>query len=127
MALNELPPPNARVKLCPTDSRFRPDIRFMEEGLIDRASEEKNRLEEKQREARKERKSRKEKEIKAKYETSFEYQRASQLPRTYVIIPLSPLYIPFLSDGSNWESTRLPSKKTGCTVEDFGRRKSISQ
>ena len=39
----------------------------MEEGHIDRASEEKTRLEEKQREARKTRKNRKEKEEKARY------------------------------------------------------------
>lgn len=67
MALNELPPPSERAKLCSTDSRLRPDIRLMEEGLIDRASEAKTRLEEKQREARKARKSRKEKEAQARY------------------------------------------------------------
>lgn len=67
MALNELPPSSERTKLCSTDSRLRPDIRLMEEGLIDRASEAKTRLEEKQREARKARKSRKEKEAQARY------------------------------------------------------------
>uniref|UniRef100_A0A914Y495 Oxysterol-binding protein n=1 Tax=Panagrolaimus superbus TaxID=310955 RepID=A0A914Y495_9BILA len=36
-------------KLPPTDARFRPDIRFMEEGDMDAASNEKERLEEKQR------------------------------------------------------------------------------
>uniref|UniRef100_A0A158R3V9 Oxysterol-binding protein n=1 Tax=Syphacia muris TaxID=451379 RepID=A0A158R3V9_9BILA len=35
-----------------TDSRFRPDIRLLEENLLDEAAEEKNRLEVKQREAR---------------------------------------------------------------------------
>lgn len=67
MALNELPPSSERTKLCSTDSRLRPDIRLMEEGLIDRASEAKTRLEEKQREARKARKSRKEKEAQARW------------------------------------------------------------
>ncbi len=67
MALNELPLPSEISKMCPTDSRLRPDIRLMEEGHIDRASEEKTRLEEKQREARKTRKNRKEKEEKARY------------------------------------------------------------
>ena len=38
-----------RPALPPTDSRFRPDIRKMEEGDIDLAGQEKNRLEEKQR------------------------------------------------------------------------------
>lgn len=67
MALNELPPMEVTAKLCPTDSRLRPDIRLMEEGFIERAAEEKTRLEEKQRDARKARKSRKEKEEKPRY------------------------------------------------------------
>ena len=67
MALNEFPPSGELSKMCPTDSRLRPDMRLMEEGHIDRASEEKTRLEEKQREARKTRKNRKEKEEKARY------------------------------------------------------------
>lgn len=66
MALNELPPPETGIKVCPTDSRFRPDIRLMEEGQIERAAQEKTRLEEKQRESRKARRSRKEKEEKAR-------------------------------------------------------------
>ncbi|XP_020663772.1 oxysterol-binding protein-related protein 2 isoform X1 [Pogona vitticeps] len=41
--------------LAPTDCRLRPDIRHMENGEIDLASKEKERLEEKQRAARKER------------------------------------------------------------------------
>lgn len=41
--------------LAPTDSRFRPDQRAMEEGQYDFAAEEKNRLEQAQRERRKER------------------------------------------------------------------------
>jgi hypothetical protein len=44
---------NTRPPLPPTDTRFRPDIRKMEEGDIDLAGQEKNRLEEKQRESRK--------------------------------------------------------------------------
>ncbi|MED6239485.1 Oxysterol-binding protein- protein 1 [Ataeniobius toweri] len=54
VALNELEPGMEAV-LAPTDSRFRPDIRAMENGNIDEASKEKERLEEKQRAARKER------------------------------------------------------------------------
>jgi oxysterol-binding protein-related protein 1/2 len=60
MALNEMEshmkPPKT---LCPTDSRNRPDIRKLEEGEIDEAIAEKNRLEEKQRDARKARKAKK--------------------------------------------------------------------
>ena len=59
MSLNELMEETAG-KWAPTDSRFRPDIRLLEEGTIDAAAEEKNRLEEKQRAARKERKKKKE-------------------------------------------------------------------
>lgn len=44
-----------RKTLPPTDSRRRPDQRFMEEGDYDRAAEEKHRLEEKQRAIRKQR------------------------------------------------------------------------
>lgn len=66
MSLNEMPdlkPPN---KLCPTDSRLRPDVRKLETGDIDGAAAEKTRLEEKQRDSRKALKSRKE-EWKPKY------------------------------------------------------------
>jgi oxysterol-binding protein-related protein 1/2 len=60
MALNEMEshmkPPKT---LCPTDSRNRPDIRKLEEGEIDEAIAEKNRLEEKQRDARRARKAKK--------------------------------------------------------------------
>ena len=66
MALNELPSPETGIQICPTDSRFRPDIRMMEEGQIERAAQEKTRLEEKQRDARKVRRNRKEKEEKAR-------------------------------------------------------------
>ncbi|XP_026222701.1 oxysterol-binding protein-related protein 2-like [Anabas testudineus] len=54
MCLNELEHGMEAV-LAPTDCRFRPDIRAMENGDIDLASKEKERLEEKQRAARKER------------------------------------------------------------------------
>ncbi|KAK3310963.1 Oxysterol-binding protein-domain-containing protein [Chaetomium strumarium] len=46
---------NLRPWLAPTDSRFRPDQRAMEEGEYDFAATEKNRLEEAQRERRRER------------------------------------------------------------------------
>jgi hypothetical protein len=54
MALNEWTEEDKKTRppLPPTDSRFRPDIRKMEEGDIDLAGQEKNRLEEKQRQAR---------------------------------------------------------------------------
>ncbi|XP_060631160.2 oxysterol-binding protein-related protein 1 isoform X1 [Anolis sagrei] len=54
MALNELDPEMESV-IPKTDCRLRPDIRAMENGDIDVASEEKKRLEEKQRAARKNR------------------------------------------------------------------------
>lgn len=54
MSLNEWTEEDQRthLPLPPTDSRFRPDIRKMEEGDIDLAGQEKNRLEEKQRDSR---------------------------------------------------------------------------
>jgi hypothetical protein len=54
MALNEWTEEDKKTRpsLPPTDARFRPDIRRMEEGNIDLAGQEKNRLEEKQREER---------------------------------------------------------------------------
>uniref|UniRef100_A0A672NMM1 Oxysterol-binding protein n=1 Tax=Sinocyclocheilus grahami TaxID=75366 RepID=A0A672NMM1_SINGR len=54
MTLNELEPGMIGV-IAPTDCRLRPDIRAMENGDIDTASQEKERLEEKQRFARRER------------------------------------------------------------------------
>ncbi|CAL1579616.1 unnamed protein product [Knipowitschia caucasica] len=54
MLLNELEKSMEGV-IPPTDSRFRPDIRAMENGDIDLASAEKKRVEEKQRMARKNR------------------------------------------------------------------------
>lgn len=58
MSLNEL---EAHMKppktLCPTDSRLRPDIRKLEEGDMDTAIAEKNRLEDKQRDTRRARKA----------------------------------------------------------------------
>ncbi|KAG1706624.1 Oxysterol-binding protein-related protein 2 [Nymphon striatum] len=56
MMLNELESDNMKKNLYHSDSRLRPDIRKLEEGDIDGAAAEKNRLEEKQREARKLRK-----------------------------------------------------------------------
>lgn len=58
MSLNELEPHMKPPKtLCPTDSRLRPDIRKLEEGDMDGAIAEKNRLEDKQRETRRVRKA----------------------------------------------------------------------
>ncbi|XP_073778367.1 oxysterol-binding protein-related protein 1 isoform X3 [Danio rerio] len=54
LQLNELDVEMEKV-LPPTDCRLRPDIRALENGNIDIASAEKNRLEEKQRTARKDR------------------------------------------------------------------------
>lgn len=58
MSLNELDP-GMDTTICRTDSRFRPDIRKLEQGDIDGAAIEKTRLEEKQRDASKQRKSKK--------------------------------------------------------------------
>lgn len=55
MSLNEIEP--HMKNLCPTDSRLRPDIRKLENGDVEGAIVEKNRLEEKQRDERKSRKS----------------------------------------------------------------------
>uniref|UniRef100_A0A3P8V687 Oxysterol-binding protein n=1 Tax=Cynoglossus semilaevis TaxID=244447 RepID=A0A3P8V687_CYNSE len=54
MSLNELVPGMEAI-LPSTDCRFRPDIKAMENGNMDDASKDKERLEEKQRAARKER------------------------------------------------------------------------
>ncbi|NXG32152.1 OSBL2 protein, partial [Dromaius novaehollandiae] len=54
VSLNELEKGMEAI-LAPTDCRLRPDIRNMEDGNMDLASKEKERLEEKQRAARKER------------------------------------------------------------------------
>ncbi|XP_019641700.1 PREDICTED: oxysterol-binding protein-related protein 1-like isoform X2 [Branchiostoma belcheri] len=54
MTLNELSE-GMDENLPSTDCRFRPDIRHLEEGDLDKAAQEKNRLEEKQRAARKQR------------------------------------------------------------------------
>ena len=43
------------MKIAPTDSRNRPDIRQLEKGNLDEAANEKMRMEEKQREAKSER------------------------------------------------------------------------
>ncbi|XP_067833845.1 oxysterol-binding protein-related protein 1 isoform X2 [Heptranchias perlo] len=56
MSLNELDKEMEGV-IAPTDCRLRPDIKAMENGDIDLASEEKKRLEEKQRAARKQAKT----------------------------------------------------------------------
>lgn len=51
--LNELTPD--MTYLAPTDSRLRPDVRYLEFGNLEKAGEEKHRLEEKQRAARRKR------------------------------------------------------------------------
>lgn len=61
MGLNELLP-EMENNLCKTDSRLRPDIRALENGELDQAAEEKDRLEIKQREYRKQFKGKKESE-----------------------------------------------------------------
>lgn len=66
MSLNELDPGMDNI-ICRTDSRFRPDIRKLEQGDIDGAAIEKTRLEEKQRDASKQRKSKKSLEWSPRY------------------------------------------------------------
>lgn len=51
VTLNEITP-DIQGKLPPTDSRFRPDVRALEEGKLDLAEDEKARIEEMQRERR---------------------------------------------------------------------------
>lgn len=70
MTLNEMPDLKPPATLCPTDSRFRPDVRKLESGDLDGAASEKTRLEEKQRDSRKAMKSRKE-EWKPRCERNF--------------------------------------------------------
>lgn len=53
MGLNEYLPQEAHKRLCPTDCRHRPDIRALENGELDVAVQEKDRLENKQRDYRK--------------------------------------------------------------------------
>ncbi|KAF7982052.1 hypothetical protein HWV62_30330 [Athelia sp. TMB] len=57
ITLNEVTP-DIEGKLPPTDSRFRPDVRALEEGDVDEAEEQKQRLEDAQRERRKKGKDR---------------------------------------------------------------------
>jgi hypothetical protein len=63
-----------RPSLPPTDSRLRPDIRKMEEGDIDLAGQEKDRLEEKQRTARRAMEKRRE-----EWQPRFEYSLIEML------------------------------------------------
>lgn len=57
ITLNEITS-DIEAKLPPTDSRFRPDVRALEEGDLDRAEDEKLRVEEMQRERRRQGKDR---------------------------------------------------------------------
>lgn len=59
MELNEILPDEASI-LAPTDSRFRPDQRLLEEGKIQEAELEKSRIEALQRDKRKRREALKE-------------------------------------------------------------------
>jgi hypothetical protein len=59
MELNEVLPDEASM-LAPTDSRFRPDQRLLEEGKINEAELEKSRVETLQRDRRKKREAAKE-------------------------------------------------------------------
>ncbi|XP_051879573.1 oxysterol-binding protein-related protein 1-like isoform X2 [Pristis pectinata] len=74
MSLNELDKEMENI-IAPTDCRLRPDIKAMENGDIDLASEEKKRLEEKQRAARKHR---------AKTDTEWKNKWFHQGPNPYV-------------------------------------------
>ncbi|XP_078254114.1 oxysterol-binding protein-related protein 1 isoform X1 [Rhinoraja longicauda] len=74
MSLNELDKEMENV-IAPTDCRLRPDIKAMENGDIDLASEEKKRLEEKQRAARKQR---------AKSNTEWKNKWFHQGPNPYI-------------------------------------------
>ncbi|KAL8667946.1 MAG: hypothetical protein Q9202_000411 [Teloschistes flavicans] len=56
-------PDRLRPLLPPTDTRFRPDQRAMEDGEYDRAATEKNRVEEKQRAVRREREAKGEEHV----------------------------------------------------------------
>lgn len=58
MTLNERQEAVMRL-LPPTDSRLRPDMQYLEQGCLNEAGDEKERLEEKQRTARKERRKKK--------------------------------------------------------------------
>lgn len=61
MQLNEfIPPLHSGSNIPPTDSRLRPDLRALDDGRVDDATNEKLRLEEKQRAARKVREERNE-------------------------------------------------------------------
>lgn len=53
MGLNEYEPEGDHLGLCSSDSRHRPDIRSLENGRLEMAAQEKERLETKQREYRK--------------------------------------------------------------------------
>ncbi|XP_032875405.1 oxysterol-binding protein-related protein 1 isoform X3 [Amblyraja radiata] len=74
MSMNELDKEMENV-IAPTDCRLRPDIKAMENGDIDLASEEKKRLEEKQRTARKQR---------AKSNTEWKNKWFHQGPNPYI-------------------------------------------
>lgn len=108
MSLNELEQ-GMNKSLCPTDSRFRPDIRKLEQGDIDGAAIEKTRLEEKQRDASKQRKSKKTSDWAPRYITFF-----------CTSFELCKMFILFCLDGFNKASILTTSKKIGYTLEITG-------
>lgn len=114
LSLNEIEPymkkPNS---ICNTDSRFRPDIRSLENGDLEGAIREKSRLEEKQREMRKARKSKKgEEDWKPRYINCF-------------LLFIIYLKFSFL-DGLNFSIIQLLSKMSGFMLVDIGTEITIT-
>lgn len=95
MRLNELTSELEKT-LPKTDSRFRPDVRKLEEGDLDAAASEKQRLEEKQREARNRDKRFKEPSA------DFLFFEQSTVPNTKELF--------WLYKGGYWENKCNPSK-----------------
>lgn len=96
-----------RPPLPPTDARFRPDIRKMEEGNIDLAGQEKNRLEEKQRATRQ----------------LMEKRREEWQPRSMTKLFQSSIMIErlsSLSDGFDWLNMTSLDKKFGFQMINIG-------
>ncbi|CAG0914540.1 unnamed protein product [Notodromas monacha] len=67
-------------KLCPTDSRFRPDMRLLEQGKEDKGQEEKDRIEDIQRARRKQRE-----DAAAATSGSKSQQQSAYKPRWFVL------------------------------------------
>lgn len=118
MSLNELEPHMGR--LCKTDSRLRPDIRKLENGDVDGAILEKNRLEEKQRETRKARKSKNGgvDDWQPRY-SMMEKKFLTFFARTCVFIYL---FLICITDGLNLNTTQLRSRMNGFMRAVTGKR-----